>query len=149
MTGHLLLHYSKTSMLWQFIFSLFEVVWVMYSSSRRTFWVGMALLWGRNEKRPRGLHPCACFGLFGGKGTRRLLTMLGNQTQFYAYFCELDQDVHRRPLNFDKFCKLVDFQVRRRIFFFFLAQISHLLCTSFVHWYASFQALLIYILICP
>ncbi|RVW51672.1 hypothetical protein CK203_066802 [Vitis vinifera] len=32
--------------------------------------------WGRKGKNLGHLHPCACFGLFGNKGTKGLLMML-------------------------------------------------------------------------
>ena len=38
---HILLHYPKTRMLWQLIFALFDVQWVMHSSVR-----GVLLSWG-------------------------------------------------------------------------------------------------------
>ena len=42
----------------------------------------MTFLCGKEmEKKCGGLHPCACFGLFGRKGTRRLLIALRRQTQ--------------------------------------------------------------------
>ena len=41
----------------------------------------MTLSWVKNKRKLGGLLPCTCGGLFGRKGTERLLMMLSNLTK--------------------------------------------------------------------
>ena len=50
-------------------------------SSKENYWVGIALSWGKNEKKQGGSFPYVCCGLFGRKGIERLLMMLSNPTK--------------------------------------------------------------------
>ena len=56
-SNHILLHYLKARILWQLIFALFDVQWVMNSLVR-----GLLLNWGGSfvgRKRKKGLESCS------------------------------------------------------------------------------------------
>lgn len=55
---HILLHYPKSRMLWQQVFSVFNVQWMMHSSVR-----GVLLSWSGSlvrKKKDKGLESCSC-----------------------------------------------------------------------------------------
>ncbi|RVW55322.1 hypothetical protein CK203_089055 [Vitis vinifera] len=67
MSIHILLHCLKAHILWQLIFALFGVHWVMHSSVR-----GLLLNWGgfpigRKREKAWKVALLCLFGLFGGK----------------------------------------------------------------------------------
>ena len=70
---NILLHCLKASLLWQLVFALFHVQWLMHSFVR-----GVLLSWnscsvGKKGKRLGKLPHFALFGLFGRKGIRESL----------------------------------------------------------------------------
>ena len=62
---HLLLHCTKTRVLWDLLFNLFGVSWVLPSSVKRDSLVGMVLLWAKSARRCGELLPFSFFGRFG------------------------------------------------------------------------------------
>ena len=49
--NHIILHCSKASLLWQLVFSLFAVVWVLHTSVQATFLSWHSRSVGRRKKK--------------------------------------------------------------------------------------------------
>lgn len=64
------LHCSIARILWQLIFSLFRVAWVMHSSIRGTLLSCLALLWGRSRRNLKGSLPCVRYRPYRRKGIK-------------------------------------------------------------------------------
>ena len=62
---HLLLHYETTRVLWELIFVLFGVSWVLSLSVRDTLLGWHGSFEGKKRKKVGKEVLCACFGQFG------------------------------------------------------------------------------------
>ena len=80
LVDHLLLHCSKTRVLWELLFSLFGVNWIILGSVRICFWVGKVLLLEREERKFGKQLLLACFGQCG-----RLEIELSSRKMFCLY----------------------------------------------------------------
>ncbi|RVX23342.1 putative ribonuclease H protein [Vitis vinifera] len=70
---HLLLHCVMTRTLWNLLFSLFGVEWVLSGTVKDTLLGGMERLWGKSVKRRGKWPPYVYFGQCGRKEIRWLL----------------------------------------------------------------------------
>ncbi|RVX20628.1 hypothetical protein CK203_002523 [Vitis vinifera] len=72
---HILIHCSKARALWDLLFALFGVCWVLPYSARETLIEWRALCWARSIERCGRQPRCASFGRFGWKETGLLSIM--------------------------------------------------------------------------
>ena len=70
---HLLLHCVMTRTLWNLLFSLFGVEWVLSDTIKETLLGWHARLWGKSVKRRGKWPPYVYFGQCGRKEIRWLL----------------------------------------------------------------------------
>ena len=56
---------SEVRILWQLVFSLFHIAWVLLSLAKILFWIDSSLLWRKSVRRFGGLLLCAFYELFG------------------------------------------------------------------------------------
>ena len=73
---HLLVQCTKTGILWQLVFSLFGVEWVMPDSVEEVLLSWQGYFVGKNENNFEGLLLYAFCGLFGG-GKQEVLGQCG------------------------------------------------------------------------
>ncbi|RVW53259.1 hypothetical protein CK203_091640 [Vitis vinifera] len=74
-TDHILIHCSKARALWDLLFALFGVCWVLLIRLERPLLNGGALCWARSIERCGRQPRCASFGRFGWKETGLLSIM--------------------------------------------------------------------------
>ena len=70
---NIFLHCLKVTILWQLIFALFHVQWVMHSSVREVLLSWSGFLVGKKRKEAWKVAPLQFFGPFGGKEIGELL----------------------------------------------------------------------------